>query len=319
MTCVTASVPPVVLHNRYGASSAAVSTTVVALGTWGALNPPQVVSAVATTHGNQAGMGPADRIVVTFDSDTDRAGYANTQISKANVDKLLTFTFGGDPVSLGTSYVPVVEVLRVVCAGMAPTMRACAWVGQVRGHVGVGQQASDHAGRHHRRVVTAADPCWGHACRSCHWQQHQELRRHVRRSDGTCASVVVGAWSARLTSGHRCGTLVTRQGSATLSGDWGAQAAPTISSMVAANAVAPFTPTPGISIGDTVTITFNAATNMPPVGSKADISTWLSFTGNMGSAYVLGPGPPPPLGARHPHAMCGVLPLSTQVLWRVAE
>ena len=112
--------------------------------------------------------------------------------------------------------------------------------------------------------------------------------RHPRRR--RCVLVVQTAWpwvfpGAVLASPS---PLVSchLQGSATLTGDWGQRPAPTISSIVAADAVSPFSASPGISVGDTMTVNFDSPTNMPPVTAKSDITTWLSLSANVGAAYA---------------------------------
>ena len=70
------------------------------------MDAPQISAATAGATGNQAGIGVSDRLVVTFDSATNRAGFGTGTMTKANVDALFSFTSGGNVVSLGTSCVP---------------------------------------------------------------------------------------------------------------------------------------------------------------------------------------------------------------------
>ena len=69
------------------------------------MDAPQISAATAGATGNQAGIGVSDRLVVTFDSATNRAGFGTGTMTKANVDALFSFTSGGNVVSLGTSCV----------------------------------------------------------------------------------------------------------------------------------------------------------------------------------------------------------------------
>lgn len=66
----------------------------------------------------------------------------------------------------------------------------------------------------------------------------------------------------------------------------GAHSAPTITSLVAADANNPFSPSPGLSVGDTLTINFNIATNAPAVSNAAEIAAFLTFSASLGTAMT---------------------------------
>jgi hypothetical protein len=69
--------------------------------------------------------------------------------------------------------------------------------------------------------------------------------------------------------------------SATLTGSWGAHPPPSITSITAANGLAP-----GLSNNDTLTVVFDRDTNVPAVGSVSDINDLFAFTASLGSDYT---------------------------------
>jgi len=77
-------------------------------------------------------------------------------------------------------------------------------------------------------------------------------------------------------------SLSSTAASSPLVGNFGTKAGPQIVSIVAGD---PPPTIPGFSVGDTITITFDEATNKPAVSNKAEIDLLFGFSDNLGQDY----------------------------------
>jgi len=303
-------------------SSPVSTSTGVLEGSWLAHSAPVIVSCNASDGGSQEGIGNGDVITVVFDQETNSpaiatkadvdAVFAFTDPTSAVVSLGADYTAayaweavtGTLSVTSGSAVVSCSEDMRsTLDRGDEVQIGGVVYRVSLSGAYSASQltldstysgstAGSEAVSRRSRNtmLITIVDVCdqvsvgvgldvLTGAGGSCNDTAPYKNTRVNSGQWGNGMSLTVKA-SGDLTSEDRSSALSTA--TLTLSGTWGAHAAPAIMSTTASDAGS----AAGLNTGDKITVVFDRHTNVPAVSAKANVDTLLAFGATLGTDYT---------------------------------